>query len=89
MPLTWFLSQTPATEREKQSGQAEAPLGQLLMQAGEKVREQGKGLAPALSPDILISYSALDRPAPPLVSLIMAWAAAMRAMGMRMGEQDT
>ena len=35
------------------------------------------------------SYSAFDRPAPPLVSLIMAWAAAMRAMGMRMGEQDT
>jgi len=35
------------------------------------------------------TYSALERPPPPLVSLIMAWAAAIRAMGMRMGEHET
>jgi hypothetical protein len=52
---------------------------------------------PILLPSIILmvrktrptTYSALERPAPPLVSLIMAWAAAMRAMGMRMGEHET
>ena len=73
----------------KQAGQAEPPPGQLFMQVGKKIREQGKGFAPALSRDIPIPYSALERPPPPFFSLIMAWAAAMRAMGMRMGEQET
>ena len=51
---------------------------------GEGQGPSGPRPSPQISP-----YSALERPAPPFVSLIMAWAAAMRAMGMRMGEQET
>ncbi len=50
----------------------------------------GEGRGPsAPGPPCRYPYSALERPPAPFVSLIMAWAAAMRAMGMRMGEQDT
>ena len=63
---------------------------------GREIEGGGRGtyekpLTPSLKFSYLpsSSYSALERPEPTLVSLIMAWAAAMRAMGMRMGEQDT
>jgi len=55
------------------------------------------GLSPFFLPSIILivrkthptTYSALERPVAPFFSLITAWAAAMRAMGIRMGEHDT
>ncbi len=49
----------------------------------------GRGSHCSPGPPLKFTYNALERMAVPLFSLITAWAAAMRAMGMRMGEQDT
>jgi hypothetical protein len=57
---------------------------------GREFEEGGRGLNPwPLPSNHFLPYSDLDRTAWPFCSLIMAWAAAMRAMGMRMGEHDT
>jgi hypothetical protein len=86
------LPQTPSPNPfrpQKEAGEGRA-LKALPSPAYVRGLGGGKGpQVPSLPPTLPQFYSARTTGAIPLFSLMAAWAAAMRAMGMRMGEQDT
>ena len=80
-----FLSAIPFRISYESTGETPVPL--FFYHEGLRRRQGRAPLAPSFK--LTHHHSALERPVAPFFSLITAWAAAMRAMGIRMGEQDT